>query len=353
MKSIIFRTALLLILGTLHSYTIGADDVSFDVKERALIEKRISIYEKYNNLIPSLINDLKQCAPTRKDVSGELDRFSKYVVEYAKDLETSSLEDINRTTVQNEKYWKTILVLAAGDNTALFTRLLLLMREGLLKRAEMILLYCYYDQNKDWERDKIILQTVSSDIKAIENESNSAVEEGIKEWDRGDRQKAIELYHKALTIYPKNPWALYEISYDHLTYDLTAQEILNGKNEPYYTLIRHLDPMYMIAYQGKPFPNRPQAVQALTNKVVPSYRKLWNGEDVFASMKELADGYFEMQEYELALYAYKYLLFHTYDKEFDQDLISQISICLAELKMTDVTDFLNDWLSILGANRKS
>jgi hypothetical protein len=64
-------------------------------------------------------------------------------------------------------------------------------------------------------------------------------------------------------------------------------------------------------------------------------------------MRELTDGYFEMQEYELALYAYKYLLFHTYQKGFDQELITQISRCFAELKMNQVIDFLSEFFGKL------
>ncbi len=325
--------------------TVISDEKStYDIKESALVEKQISIFKKYNELIPSIINDLNQCAPVQDDPAGEMWRFTQSVINYAGDLEALGYDDTDRITVQNEKYWKAIFSLSAKDITVLLTRMLLLMRDGQLKRAEMVFLYCIYDRNTAWERDQRLMETVWDDITEIRTESEQLIEAGIREWDMGNRKKAVDLYHKALTVYPKSPWALYEISYDLLTYELTAQQILDGKNEPYYRLIRHLDPMYWLAYQGKPFPNRPRAVNALTNKVEPSYSKLWKGEAVNANMKELADGYYEMEEYEFALYAYKYLLFHTYNRGFDQYLIRRITLCLEKLEMNNVVTFLNEFL---------
>jgi len=83
---------------------------------------------------------------------------------------------------------------------------------------------------------------------------------------------------------------------------------------------------------------------ALTDMVEPSYNKLWKGEDSIVNMKKLGDGYFEMKEYEFALYAYKYLLFHTYNNGFDQTLISPIKMCLEALNMNTVVTFFDEFL---------
>ena len=119
---------------------------------------------------------------------------------------------------------------------------------------------------------------------------------------------------------------------------------MDGKNEPYYSLIRHLDPIYWYAYQGKTTAKLKKALGALNEKVEPSYNKLWKGEDAIVNMRELADGYYEMEEYEFALYAYKYLFFHTYDSGFDQNLISRIKMCLEALKMNTVVTFFDEFL---------
>ena len=64
------------------------------------------------------------------------------------------------------------VALSANDITALLTGLLLLMREGELRRGEIIYLFCAYDQNQAWERDARILQEVANDAYQIEAESN-------------------------------------------------------------------------------------------------------------------------------------------------------------------------------------
>jgi len=333
------KSALLLLLLTLYTKTISADDVSWGIEEGVLIEKRISIYQKYDYLIRSSIDILKGATTQTEGLEDSL----QHTIEYADDLETNSLEDIDRITVQNEKYWKAILV--QSENQVLATRLFFLLREGLLKRAEMVLLFCYYYELKGYGLRPKILNGIASDIKAIKDESDRIVKEGIEEWDRGNRHKAIELYHKALTIYPKNPWALYEISLDYCTRDQSDQLIWNEKVELYYSLICFLDPGFMAAYQGQLTPEVREVELALRNKVMPSYKKLWNGEEILQSMRQLADGYFEMQEYEFSLYAYKYLLFSTYQGGFNQELITKMSSCFVKLKMNQMIDFLSEYLS--------
>ncbi|KPJ87862.1 MAG: hypothetical protein AMS17_07275 [Spirochaetes bacterium DG_61] len=93
----------------------------------------------------------------KKDPTGEIRQYAQSVIDYAKDLETYGFENMEKATVQNEKYWKAVVTLTAKDITALLTRLLLLMREGELKRARILLLYCLYYKNENWERDTRIL----------------------------------------------------------------------------------------------------------------------------------------------------------------------------------------------------
>ena len=140
------------------------------------------------------------------------------VLEYARDLEAEGADDPEAATVGNERYWKAIFILGY-DNTALFSRLVLLMRDGYLRRADMVLLHCFYDLRTDGNGfNEETLGKVQDDIRAIEEQSNALVREGIEAWDRLDRQEAVALYHKALAIYPKNPWALYELGLDRGNY---------------------------------------------------------------------------------------------------------------------------------------
>jgi hypothetical protein len=66
---------------------------------------------------------------------------------------------------------------------------------------------------------------------------------------------------------------------------------------------------------------------------------------VLVNMRSLADGYFEMREYEFAIYAYKYILVRTYDDKFDQAIVGRISTCLERLGMERVVPFLDQFLS--------
>ena len=323
----------------------GSVEKSGRVEEVSFNEKPIRVYEKYNNAIPAIIQDLKQCAPVREPSDGAASHSAQWVIDFGIDLQSRGFEDMDKATVQNEMYWKAIVALSANDITALLTRLLLLMREGELRRAKIVYLFCAYDQNQSWHRDSRILQEIVKDICEIETESNRYVEDGIQKWDQGQRIQALELYHAALEVFPKNPWALWEIALDHLTYDLDPDEMLDGRFDTRYWLIRQLDPHYEVAYiQGENTREKRAAAKALAQKVLPSFAKLWKGEDALVNMKALADGYFEMREYEFAIYAYKYVVFRTYNDGFDQAIVRQIAMCLQALGMERVIPFLDQFL---------
>jgi len=321
---------------------------SFNDEMCQLAEQRINLYEKYNEMMPSIVIDLKRCSPIQTASAEEMAKFANHVVEYGADLETRGFDDMDLMTVQNQKYWEAVLTLSAGDVTALFTRLLLLMREGELRRAKIVLLFCAYDQNTAWERDSQIMESVSRDIATVEKASNQLIQTGIKHWDAGERDKAVEMYRRAMEIFPKNPWALWELGYDHMTYDPEPDEIIDGRFDSFYGLIREIDPHYQIAYcQGTNSSEKWAKLRALQEKVLPSYNRLRNCEEPIASMRLLADGYFEMKEYEYALYAYKYLLFHPDNTGFDDEIIYQIHRCLEKLGVPQVSAYLDEWVSFL------
>jgi len=51
-----------------------------------------------------------------------------------------------------------------------------------------------------------------------------------------------------------------------------------------------------------------------------------------------------MREYEFAIYAYKYVVFRTYNDGFDQAIVRQIAMCLEALGMERVIPFLDQFL---------
>lgn len=315
------------------------------IPEYDLITQQITIYEKYNNLIPLAIKDLKNCASSS---DGQKTSLSNNVLNYGLNLEDSGYNNFNECTVYNEKYWKAYFTLTQKDITVMLIRLFVLMREGYLKRAEMLLLYCYYDKNKEWERDNIILKSVTEDINTIKSNCNSIIEEGIGQWDSGNRSQALDLYKKALQIYPKSPWALYEISLTKLMSEIDDENemMINNNTDltDYYSVIRKFDPFYTYAYQGTMTPELKKNAKAMFEIVEPCYNELWKGINVIENMEKIGDGYYEMGEYEFAIYSYKYVLYHTYDDGFRDDIIKRIDLCFNGLGKGDLSTFLSDLL---------
>jgi hypothetical protein len=61
-------------------------------------------------------------------------------------------------------------------------------------------------------------------------------------------------------------------------------------------------------------------------------------------MRSLADGYFELGEYEFAFYAHEYILFRTYDNGFDRTVAGRMRMCLKALRVERVSPFLDQFL---------
>lgn len=171
-----------------------------------------------------------------------------------------------------------------------------------------------------------------------------------KRGNAGNGEKALELYRSALGVYPKNPWALYQISVDRLRFELTPQQVLDGANGPYYRLIRSLDPMFERVYQVAMSQQLPDVASSVVDTVWPSYVKLSKREDVANSMRLLADGYRETREHEFALYAYKFLLYASADSggALDREIRGHISTCLTGISMEETDAYVAKFLNVFG-----
>jgi tetratricopeptide (TPR) repeat protein len=329
---------LLLSAFLLHAEEIDQSVIN-QISEYDLTQKEIEFHDKYHGLFPLIIQDLKNCAPAAD--SSQIDTYSQYVVSYGKYLETTDISDYNKVTIHNPLYWKACFALISRDATVLYTRLFFLMREGFLKRAEILLLFAYYNSNPDWERDSIIFDGVNSDLQYIYDKSSTLIEQGIEYFDSGQKQKAMEFYRQALTVYPKSPWALYEIALTKRLNDIANTEAV----DPYFTLIRAYDPFYMHAYQGKITPFLRKAAIALLESIQPSYQELWKGDMTLENLRSFAEGLKTLEEYEFAIYAYRLLLVQSFDGSFNRDIADEIIFCLKMLGHKDMKDFLYTLLS--------
>jgi tetratricopeptide (TPR) repeat protein len=210
-------------------------------------------------------------------------------------------------------------------------------------RAEVMLLYCYYDMNQDWDRDSRLLTSIQEYIGETREEANSLVEEGIRLWDRGDREAAAANYRAALAVHPRSPWALWELGHDRLNSVPDFQ--FSPEFHEFYAIIRQVDPHYELAwFQGDMSGGRRELALTLRDDLLPAYYALWQGKDPVENMRVLGDSYFEIGEYEFAFYAYKWVLFHTFTGQFDRHCVAQARLCLEELGMAEVVPYFNEFL---------
>ena len=311
----------------------------------ALTEQPIGFRESYASEIPSIIADLKNATLLVTEAPGALARYPEYVHAYGSTLERHGYTDGDAATVGNPSYWQAVIALTGNDITAMLVRLLLLMSAGDLARAEVLLLYCLYNHNAAWERDMRLLSRVQSDIAGIRRRSSTHIERGIALWDRGKRAEALSMYRTALDLYPKSPWAVWQLGLDRLVSDFGFQD--SPEFRRLYAHIRALDPHYELAwYQGISTTGHEFALaRTVSEEVLPSARALFQGQNPIANMRRLADGYHRIEEYELAFYAYKHVLFNTYTGSFDLDIADGLRACLKAMEMGQLVPYFDQLLA--------
>jgi hypothetical protein len=91
------------------------------------------------------------------------------------------------------------------------------------------------------------------------------------------------------------------------------------------------------------------AAKASIKKVQPAYEKLRRRVGPPAGMREFADGLFDLQEYELAAYAYKHLLYSTHDGGINAELTGRFADCLRTVGARGAADYLVVFLAALDA----
>ena len=323
-------------------------DTSFDeIKE--LTKKNISVYKKYDEMLEHIIDDLKSCAPSGPGVPKEALKFTEAVVSYGKFLEKTDLKNYNELTIHNSAYWNAFFALITNDSTVLSTREFFLMREGLLEQADIVLLFAFMASNEASEAEVYFIRTVEEDIQNIKESSSKYVKKGVGYWDKGKQKKAHELYFKALEIYPKNPWPLYELNLSEIMNNAENIAELKGldKSESLLSLVREYAPFYQVAYQGKMTPELRKASLALYEKVLPSREALYKGENILQNLELFADGCAKMELYEYSIYAYRLVLFHDPTKEFDEKIINKINNCLDKLNVPESKEFLKALLGFM------
>ncbi len=295
---------------------------------------------KYSRLVGSISEELIYNCPS-----------CTQLVEYGNSIKQFKEKDYNELTIYSDVYWNAFFAIAPDNPDVYFSRVHLLMREGLLEQAFYTLIFITYQANTIIERNEITFLAVQKDIESVKTNSAKYIRNGIKQYDSGSYTKAIDEYNKALSIYPKSPPALYQTGMTYMAKHLQEKGEEEQAKEiafEYYEKARTYDPFYHMAYQG------PEAIaqkmSIVSGKIQPAVKELLSRKVSEEILLEFAAGCEEIGVYEFSIYAYHLLLALAYDDTVNADIVDKIAICLKKLGVENAANEFKSQIQAINQN---
>lgn len=232
--------------------------------------------------------------------------------------------DVDGLTVNNGHFWRAYYEIAPGDPGLALLHAGLLLASGEASRAVHVVEFYRLRPGVPGVVDDMFKRLAAAS-NAAGSRSNTAVQAGIKLYDRGDYEGALTKYREALDIWPQNGWAYYELGFTLRTQQLiaageklmpmgaartTTKVAFSPEVETAFAKSRHHTPFQYMAYQG----HDQEVIQgflALGKKVVPAMKTLrrdGNAAEKDRALEQLAEGCQEAGAHELALVARQILV---------------------------------------------
>ncbi len=236
---------------------------------------------------------------------------------FADDVKNSPDKNFKELTINNPNYWKAYFELDPEDPTVLLLHTALLMKEKELSLTQYLLMFSFYFCEIPVYNN--LIPKIAEDTKSFDTEIEPLIEKGIKIYDKGNHEKALKLYEKALEINPNNVWALYEIG---LTKTLGDPKYLAGV--PYYEKIIEHDPFFFHAYQCTRELTKKHNL--FLEKIKPTLKKIMTFKADTEDFFTFAEGCKEIDQPAFAIYAY--WMGMKLNKKFTEKECNEIIDCL-------------------------
>lgn len=132
-------------------------------------------------------------------------------------------QNIQNITSLNKNYWRATMEMEVGNQLIPISKIFALVSQGELDYAKKhIEIIRIFSKSKSISDD--YLEEINFRINLFENELNKEIEKGIVEHDKGNYQKAIDIYDGILNVYPNSSWTLYEKYFSE-----NAKKLADGK----------------------------------------------------------------------------------------------------------------------------
>jgi tetratricopeptide (TPR) repeat protein len=259
---------------------------------------------------------------------------------FGKTLAARKGRDIDSVTIYDNGFWKAFFVMSPTDPSLFFARAFLLFQDGQLQKTEYLLLLSSYHSDPEKPENQIIIKSLLDRITTIKDKSSQLVLKGVKATSQKEYKRARSYYQQALQLYPKSPYALYEVGLSYLN-EQGKQDINAIQQTPEYRYFRDVvlyDPFSWRAYQGQP--REIESILQIRDIIAPSLEQLRKYEYDNQEFVKFADACMHLGQYEYAVYAYWNHAILNQDKLMDPETITKLIWCLKILKMDEAAEFI-------------
>ena len=242
--------------------------------------------------------------------------------------ETQNVESLTST---NKNYWRATMEMDIGNQLIPITKIFILVSQGELDYAKKYIeiIRMYSDPKTITEK---YLEEINYRINVFNEELKAEIEKGIVEHDKGEYNKAINIYNEILIAYPNSSWTLYEKYFSENAKKLAENNASNEDREDW-------DKAKVEIYKHNPLYN--MDVRASNGKEAYLLFKRQEVGSLFKKKDEKLKDIFKYAEIatDLGIYDFAAQLFWistTFDKDFSQNSLNNYLYCLDKLGEKDL-----------------
>jgi len=194
------------------------------------IQQKLEEYEKANLATKIQLNKdyaINEILPVLSAYQVIVDDKFAGVKNFGKLIEKTDFSKIQNTaklTDKNPDYWRACMEMSNGNLLIPITKTFILVSQGEFDYA-----YKYTEILKIFADKESIATKYLKDLewrlKLFNDTLNHEIEKGITEHDKGNYDKAIEIYQNTKKIYPNSSWNLYELYFSQNIKDVNNKKI--------------------------------------------------------------------------------------------------------------------------------
>ncbi|MFN5983207.1 MAG: hypothetical protein ACK476_05575 [Fluviicola sp.] len=256
------------------------------------------------------------------------------VKSYGNLIQTTNFEapqSCESLTSQNKNYWRAIMEMNIGNQVIPISKIFTLVSQGEFDHAKRYIeIIQLYSDPKSISND--YLKEMNYRLNLFEEELNTQIQKGITEHDKGNYDKAIEIYSSILSQYPNSSWTLYEKYYSENAKNIQDKKITPEDRKDWdiakVEIYKH-NPLYNIDVRAS---NGKEAYLFYRRQEINTLFK--RKEDRLTDIYKYAEIAADLGQYDFA--AQLFWICTTFDKENSKNALNHYLYCLDKLGETEV-----------------